>query len=632
MTATNNTHTKSELIYLRFSLFLALLAIFGSLAYYFYFLNTITLLTSALIALGVDYAITKKIRPILYSSSNKPKITNKEIAALIVIIIGNFAWWQQILSHSITEPIRSPWQEINPFSIAALMLAIFANILLLQRKLNKLSITSFAFTFFSAISLAAAAYPLGYGFDPFVHRATMKHIAEFGTITPKPLYYIGEYSLELFLNIILPLKFIDIWLTPVLAAILIIGAITVAIKHLQQLTPLALLVLFLLPLINFINTTPQSLSYIFLIATLFISLPLWLENNTYPPKSIPIILMLAAIVIHPLAGIPALFYLAALFTKKYKLINIFVYITAAIALPAVFYLQSKITGLDIELSLSNLSASAIKPSIFFGNHFSAWLDGVYLFIDNNLILLFLLALVGYSQVKKTNLKYLLIFPFIWLINYTILISIFRFDFLISYEQNNYAERLITITAIFLLPLAAIGISIIGQKLKKSNFAFISFLTLCVLAAGASIYGAYPRHDNYARSAGFNVGLNDISAVHMIENYADGQDYIVLSNQALAAAALQEFGFKKYYKNNIFYYPIPTGGQLYQYYLKMAENYPSTETMLQAMDLAGVNLGFFAINDYWWQSETIIENAKKEADDWFAVGNGAITIFIWQKQN
>jgi len=46
-----------------------------------------------------------------------------------------------------------------------------------------------------------------------------------------------------------------------------------------------------------------------------------------------------------------------------------------------------------------------------------------------------------------------------------------------------------------------------------------------------------------------------------------------------------------------------------------------------LDTADVDLAFFVVNNYWWQSEKIIENTKNISDDWFAVGDVTIFKFI-----
>ena len=62
-----------------------------------------------------------------------------------------------------------------------------------------------------------------------------------------------------------------------------------------------------------------------------------------------------------------------------------------------------------------------------------------------------------------------------------------------------------------------------------------------------MYLSYPRFDHYHNSRGFSVGRADINAVRWINDHAENDDYIVLANQQVSAAAIREFGFKKYFK-------------------------------------------------------------------------------------
>ncbi|MBU4375668.1 hypothetical protein KKH38_04155, partial [Patescibacteria group bacterium] len=145
---------------------------------------------------------------------------------------------------------------------------------------------------------------------------------------------------------------------------------------------------------------------------------------------------------------------------------------------------------------------------------------------------------------------------------------------------------------------------------------------------------------YFNSRCFSTSKNDIEAVNWIENNTES-DYIVLANQQVSAAALREFGFKKYYSpplidkergsgGEVFYYPVPTGGPLYQYYLDMVYEKPSRETMAKAMDLAGVSEGYFVLNKYWRAFDKILEEAKLEADSWEDIGDGDVFVFKYYK--
>jgi len=115
-------------------------------------------------------------------------------------------------------------------------------------------------------------------------------------------------------------------------------------------------------------------------------------------------------------------------------------------------------------------------------------------------------------------------------------------------------------------------------------AIIFFLALFITI---STYLTYPRADAFAKSRADATSQADITAVRWIEADSAGKNYVVLSNQAVAAAALQEFGFKKYYTDQntecqmskvkcqmLFFYPIPTTSLLYQLYLDILSHLAS----------------------------------------------------------
>ena len=63
---------------------------------------------------------------------------------------------------------------------------------------------------------------------------------------------------------------------------------------------------------------------------------------------------------------------------------------------------------------------------------------------------------------------------------------------------------------------------------------------------------------------------------------------------------------------------------------MVDEKPTRKTMLEAMNLAGVNTGYFVINKYWWAFPKIIEEAKIEANSWQSINNGEVYIFEYDK--
>ena len=151
---------------------------------------------------------------------------------------------------------------------------------------------------------------------------------------------------------------------------------------------------------------------------------------------------------------------------------------------------------------------------------------------------------------------------------------------------------------------------------------------------ASAYASYPRFDNYYNSRGYSTGEADITSVKRAEERADGEKYIALANQQVSAAALHEFGFHNRYiekdGQEIYFYPIPTGGPLYRYYLDMVYEKASRQNISAAMDFAGVNRAYLIINKYWWASDKIIAEAKMSADYWEKIGQGEDYLFEYRK--
>lgn len=552
------------------------------------------------------------------------------------------SWWQAILPIQVTDSIRSPWLAVPPTILIAIAFAgtILYALASFERKWTPWLLAA---TLFSAVAIAYIIYPLGFGFDPFLHQATVQHIIDFGSITPKPLYYIGAYALEFGGSLLFgwPLIPLDHLLLPLIGSVCLTSAAWIGLtRALKQPTTPAALVVFFFPLFALTTTTPQSLAYVLVGSLLFFSFPFLQQTEKKPPYPFFFLLALYTLSIHPIAGIPAILYASLLFAQTItrpilrRAITGILWALFLFAIPGLFLFQAQQGNLPIHFNPSGFIGTDLHLSFFLQNHFHPFFDGLYLVIQNSWWLVALLALIGFLLSKnETESK-----PFLRAIPLLAGVACFAsflfmhtlsFDFLIEYERADYADRLLTLSTIFFLPHAGYALGIIDQFLREKKqvgmrAAWAGILG-CVIAA--QVYGAYPRHDNYSRSAGFNVGQDELSAVDAIKTRAGETPYIVLSDQSLSAAAVYKDGFAHYFHETIFYYPIPTGGPLYQYYLDMTEE-PTKDTMNAAMELAGVQTSFFAVNTYWWDSQRIIEHAKQKADDWFAIGD--VTIFVFTK--
>ncbi len=632
--------TKTQKLIIGLLACVSLLMLGGSVIYYFGSVSALSL--------SVLLTVILLIASITHKKSNneyEQKTKRIDISIAIIFLISILAWWLSIYDVQITQSVRSIWLVIDPKILLSIFIAVLALIIATTKSASKITTLMFSLLFVSVLTLAFSAFALGYGFDPFIHRATIEHIAQFGTITPKPLYYIGQYALELIGILIfsLPIKLLDGLLVPILASILIPASALFCIKSLGHNWRMMLIALLLLPFGVFISTTPQSLAYILTTCIVLLALPVFMDKVSSKAYLLFLFLLtVATISVHPIAGIPAFIFFTLVIINRLNIANKYktvlvptTVLIGAIALPAIFAIQSIISNLKIKISLAGLSLQQLNLTAFLSNQYNAWLDLMYLVVDNHLWIVIILSIIGVYFTKKENLPNG-IYNFVYagiasIISYLILTTAMQFEFLIEYERSNYADRLITLAIIFLIPIVGIALSSIWTRIENKAISLkLVFVVILAIIGTSMVYGAFPRHDNYARSSGFNVSQADIDAVYAIDNYALGKEYIVLANQAVSSASIEAFGFKKYYNNEIFYYPIPTGGELYNYYLEMTNNEPSAQIMDQALDLTGAQVGFLVINDYWWESERLIEFAKTQCADWFALGDGAVNVFVFEK--
>jgi len=581
--------------------------------------------------------------------------------ASALVALGCFTSFFLLISSATTEAIRTPWDQIP----SSFFLIIFLTLLLLSgilfsghgRSVACLLTSGVLFIF---LAIALIVYPLGYGFDAFIHQATEQHIATFGSIAPKPLYYTGQYILVLLSHhlFFLPVVWADKLLVPLLAALLLPLAwyhAAVRLLHDKRIAATSLLGLFLLPLSSWIVTTPQGLANLFVLLTVFASIPLLITREG--PRPFQLLLpTLATLLIHPLAGIPLLLYLAFLLSRPSEvqkqqecfahILSIIIFVLTCLALPLSFFLNSLFTHQMIDLAwnrLWHLEGMETLVSFFsFDRVFTPLLDGVYSF-GSALPLIFCAIAIAAWWINKQSLdgrlRSLGLLSIALFLNYLFLSTVIEFTFLIEYERANYADRLLPLLLFFLTPFVIVGLGMLFAKVKTQPLSLRAGLLvlLCGLAL-SNLYLTYPRDDAFVTGHNINTGQADIEAVYLIALDAQETPYLVLANQSVSAAAIRSLGFEGHYFGSQYRYPIPTGGTLYQFFLEMNES-PSQDIALQAASFvrgfcvtdlsciqAPVTHVYFIVNTYWWDSARIIETAKGTADEWMSTGNGKDYIF------
>jgi hypothetical protein len=628
-------------------IFIALVAWWGAVVYYLYALNWIGIVLSLLLSI----ASFIWLRPLLFSpgstlsstalSDYKNKWDLPALYILVWLILIAGLWNSRSAS-----ALVSPWQVVNPnwlygYTLASLVLIIA----IIRRRLStNLKIFLISLHYFLSFSVAVIIYKIGYGFDPFIHQATMELIAAKGFVLPKPPYYLGEYSLIVILSKIsgLSIYYLNKILVPLLAALFLPGMAyrflrdnpAVNFSGADNVSLLTILMILSLTFAPFILTTPQNLSYLFLILTVLAAL------SRYELPGV-IILALATTAIHPLTGLPALALVAWLIFKKYQnrlsLINqkigiTIIWLFAALSLPLALLKSAgnniKAIGGGSQI-LQPLSDIIGRPNPAGQENLllnlTYWLGYNYNLL---LIIVIIAALWLFYRRPRHTYENAELWPGLIFINSALLIAYLLiqqiiFNSLISYEQTDYANRITIIIIIFFLPFILALIRKSVAKIQPQNkLTKIIFLVFSLSLLSASLYLSYPRLDRYWNSRGYSTSADDIAAVDLVDKLSPAP-YIVLADQQVSVAALQEFGFNHYYQTPggpLYFYPIPTGGPLYQYYLNLAYGHPSRAALLGALNLAGVNRAYFIINKYWYQSDRLISQAQLTANEWWTINN------------
>ncbi len=553
--------------------------------------------------------------------------------------------------------IASPWLLLPAYFLPLFFLATALLIFLLRKKNHPALLAAHFFLFFC---VAAFIYKFGCGFDQFIHEAAQKYIASHGSISPKSIQYIGLYGINIFLHYTTGLSFaaLNAFLLPALSALIpplayhsviashsygvaisspdeiaspaFAGAGLQAPRNDNQKTALSILAILLLPLSYFIVTTPQGLANLLLLILIFLSL------NSYKKRRLP----LAIFFIHPITGIIALIYTGLIHLKFKKIIAI----TGIFALPAAFTLLSFKSGGGLHINFNLAGAIKEYSSLLtfgaFKQNYNLWLDLIYLIQYLMLPAIIIVSVYVAWRYRKKISRYPLYLFGITTASFFATAIFADFSYLIGYEQKNYPERLFYISFLFLTPYLILAVEKMASLLplskgelegvgaKGSWVLKIFFALLFAFTITANFYLTYPRWDNYQNDKGKNVTAEMMRAVELIKNDSllssptpaghirgsNDRNYVVLTDQAVSAAALKLDGFKKYYSTplgEIFYYPIPTGGPLYNEFLNLVYNNTGARSAQNAKLLTGAEAAYIILPSYWENYNKIKENLKTE---------------------
>lgn len=543
--------------------------------------------------------------------------------------------------------IRSPW-ELWPAKLWGLF--IFSNFCLVTTFVSKTSAKNLWLIiahFFVLSSIALILYPLGYGYDSFIHLATLRTIQETGTIEPRLFIYLGQYGLTFFAQSItqIPLALTNQLLLPALFALLWPSGLFYGLKYgfnwPYKSSYLAVLWSLFVGFGFAIMTTPQGLAFLLLAFYIFI-LPL--VNKKILALHTLWVIAIMTMLIHPLSGLPLLFFSLAKSVSRLsrylglkKLLLYLTFILASLSLPLFFYLYEIIHQVPLAkiFNFQPWPWIDIAP-LWWRQTYNFPLDLLHNIGQNQVWLYALTVIIGLLLLVKNNkqvfFKRLLSFILVLAVNYLLAKIFLAFSLNIGYQKDDYLKRIIFMMILACLPIFLTTFYFASRLALTGSdrWTKLWLIALTTIVITVSTYFSYPVYDSHKNDKSFNVTATDIKTVETIKDLAGGEPYIVLANQMVGAAAIYKYDFARYYNGN-FYYSLPLGtDNIYQNYLAMIEKEASRAEAYRAMDKAEVNKLYFVVNNYWHSAKQAISQANQTADEKYLIDNGVNTIFFYKR--
>lgn len=661
MNNTSNTPQRTTYVWALICL-LFLFSIANTIVYYAYrisFTSSIIILCAGLVLLFFG---RKKIEAFQIKKCFTRESAENYLMLGAFLIIESTLFFLLFKNQNTTDISNSPWLHLPYLFFILYAIGTALTLALTQKVQNTwIAYTATSLHIFLTYAIVVIIYPLGYGFDGFIHRATEQWIQTHGYILPKQPVYVGQYSLIVFLSHItrLPIFYIDVFFVPFLSALFLPRVIAKTLKAVWSIPERAAINLtWVLPIIFYISlhlTTPHNVLLLLFIITIFATLAFMNNKLT---AAVPLILGIAGLGIHALLGAPIfLFVITAIILKNYTKYRTALLVSYTVILiflfPMLFTLFFWLSGKPLPelsnplshlysfLDLFRLPYWYEKDAGFFWN-FLYLMQRVLPFILTLGAVLSFLYIGKKKKIADIHILFLLSFIGFWIGAY-LLRSWIIFPDVGAYEQGDYPLRLIKSSIIFLLPWLMYGVYLvvdgIAQKIRRrfsmraQKIFYVCFLCVCAIVITRSFYFAYPQENKKVHFPGYNVTQADFSAARWIDADNTQYNYIVLSNPLTAIAAMTQFGFPKYFETAAglhSYYSIPSGGRLFSIYQKMLYEGQRREFMDEAMNFTGVDKSYFVISSFWSNFKQIVEGAKKTADSWQVIDQGKIWIFVYTK--
>jgi len=635
------------------------ITVINTLVYYIYKITPYTHIAILLPLLGIFFL--KKEKPNLLNIIMKfgqvffhfrlKKGDFKSTTLQLLFTLSQITLFSILFSHQTDELLVSPWQALNFVFFLIYAFSLFLYFLIVKKvHISLFTKLLFLISIFAlSYSIVPIIYTLGFGYDGFIHRTAENYIHTFGSISPKTPFYIGQYSVIVWLHSLtgISLFFLDVTFVPFLASLLLPLVLFFTLRNAYKIDEEKSLQISLFPLslffISFYLTSPHNVVLLFLILSIFI---LFNYIKNILPWYIPFTTVLVALCTHILLGAPLLLFFIAIVIGKnihnkkifYSLAFVYSFLLAFL-FPVLFAIYNSLSGYDFPTIINPFTKIQLFLELFqrpfwHKEHGGYILDSLYVWQYSIPIILCYISVAGYFFHKKKEKEYIL-FPLTALglfLGAWLLRSFIYFPNLEEAEQSNYPMRLVIASILFMLPWAIYFLTQLKINLKTYQKYIVMIIFSGILMT--TLYFSYPQRNPKVFFPGFNITKYDFEAVHWIhEREKDNADYVVLANTLVSATAMTEYGFQKYYTISgveQFYYSTPSGSPLYTEYLNMIYDKAKRDHIQSVMNMTNTKTVYFILNKYWRNYDKVAIEAKKTADEWHVIGKEDVYVFVYRQ--
>lgn len=543
-----------------------------------------------------------------------------------------------ILNRS-NDALRSVWQIANPSWFVLLALSLVATVSLGTQK-SRLAPYALILLSVTAFGIALLVFGNGFGFDPFLHRGAIGELIVHHHLEPIRVLYSGYYGLIATLSTLfaVPYKIIDLLLVPVIASTIPYALYTqIRQRENGKVAIYGAVAIFAIPYAYLTFSVPFSVTAITTMITIFF-FDSW-SNSTQ--KTLQIVAMnILAVFFHPLIAIPTLIWTIGVITQRLlpkfrTFIRILSGTFVALGIPGMLALhnyQSGSTPFIVAFPWENFSrftdlfrdpyvdATAIIPT-------ELSMLYAYFFLITPLIGASAMIILFFSKPHREK-AWVFSSLFLGLFFGALFVATnLEFKDVISYEQREFCFRILHVLWILPLPFAA---QIIAQRnLGKRKAFFVGILATAHIST--MWYFSYQQYNAKNPGAGPSVSAEDYEALAIIRNIMPNAKPIILGNQMISAAAIEQYGFQQTTQFDglpILQFPIPTGGVLYPWFLAMNEA-PSKKLLRKIATHTDNDTLVFIVHDYWPNSREIVTKASTFANKMYVTSSKSITLLVYK---